>query len=142
MLSVPKLARFTAYLVTTVVVASLATACQKYDEQKRASLLNDTVRFYTNAIRWGDFEGAASAIRPLEGDPLAVDTTHLKGVRVLSNDYRLTAASEDANEAEMVAVFTYQLSDSASVKTVNQRATWWYDDQAQRWFLDGTKMPF
>lgn len=142
MLSVPKLARFTAYLVTTVVVASLATACQKYDEQKRASLLNDTVRFYTSAIRWGDFEGAASAIRPLEGDPLAVDTTHLKGVRVLSNDYRLTAASEDANEAEMVAVFTYQLSDSASVKTVNQRATWWYDDQAQRWFLDGTKMPF
>ncbi len=136
------LIRFTATLLVAAALASLVTACQKYHDQKRVNLLDETVRFYTSAIRWGDFEAAASAIRPREGDPLPVAYAYLKGVRVMSSDYRINATSEDAVEAEMVAVFTYQLEDSASVMTANQRALWWYDNDTQRWYLDGTKMPF
>ena len=132
----------TKVLVLSAVVVLALAACQKYGEQKRAGILNDTVRFYNSAIRWGDFAGAASAIRPRDGEPVTVDHSHLTGVRVLSNDYRLNSASPEALEAEMVAVFKYQLPDSASVRTATQQADWWYDEKLERWFLDGTKMPF
>lgn len=132
----------TRILLIGAVIALGLAGCQKYGEQKRAGLLEDTVRFYNSAIRWSDFAGAASAIRPREGEAVAVDHSHLTGVRVTSNDYRINAASPDALEAEMVAVFKYQMPDSASVRTATQRATWWYDEKLERWFLDGTKMPF
>ena len=128
-------------LATAVVFASLG-GCQKYQEEKRSGLLNDTVRFYTSAIRWSDFPAAASALRPRESTAEPVDLARLQGIRVMSNDYRINAVSSDSLEAEMVAVFTYQLPNSASVKTTTQSVTWWFDEEAQSWFIDGSLPKF
>ena len=129
-------------LVASLILAALLTGCQQYTEKKRAGLLSDTVRYYTSAIRWSDFQGAASAIRPRSQDPVPISVSHLDGVRVLSNDYRLVAASPDALEAQMYATFTWQPVHSAVVRTTNQQATWWFDELTQQWYLDATQMPF
>ena len=129
-------------LLMSVLLALVLSGCEQYGEKKRANALNDSVKYYTAAIRWGNFESAASAIRPRNGNPVPISVDHLKGVRVLSNDYQILASSPEASEAQMYATFTWQPADSASVQTTNQQATWWFDDQTQRWYLDATAMPF
>lgn len=131
-------------LLVSFLAVALGTlvGCQEYTDKKRAGLLNDTVRMYASSIRWGNFESAASAIRPRDGDPVPISVAHLKGVRVLSNDYQILAAAPDSPQAQMYATFTWQPASSASVRTTSQQATWWFDEQTQRWFLDGTSMPF
>ena len=42
----------------------------------------------------------------------------------------------DSLEAQMTAVFDYYWTDSASLLSVTQRATWWWDPLDQAWYLD------
>ena len=61
----------------------------------------------------------------------------MQGIRVTHYDYSIQADRPEAEEAEMVATFDYQLPSSASVRRIKQRATWWYDAEIENWYLDG-----
>lgn len=111
--------------------------CASYERQSRTVRLEESVQLYAKAVRWSDFEQASAFLLPRDGKLPTTDPALLKAVRVVSDDFRIGAASPEATEATMVATFKYQFVDSAVVRTVVQNATWWFDAGTNSWFIDG-----
>lgn len=112
---------------------------QARDRQVR---LQDTVRSYAAAVRWGDFDTAAEFIRSRNTTPTPVDREFLKGIRVTAYDIKRGLLSADDREAVFQVTFNYYHTDSATVHTLIDRQSWWYEEEAKRWLLDGSLPDF
>ena len=116
------------------------SGCAAIETKKRSQTLNDRVRSYTKAIRWGDFDIAQRFLRPREGPAVQVDTEYLRGLKVTHYDYHINAPDPEAKEAEMTASFDYQQLGTATIRRLKQTAIWWYSDEHETWYLDA-KLP-
>ena len=116
--------------------------CAAIESKKRSQVLTERVRAYTKSVRWGDFDIAQRFIKPREGEAKVVDTEAMRGLRVTHYDYEINASDPEAKEAEMIATFDYQGDGTVTIKRLNQRAVWWYSDEQETWFLDGSLPDF
>lgn len=133
----------TALLIVCLpLIAGIFTGCADLEHQDQTKKLDQAVRSYVRAIRWGDLGAAASYIRPKEGMVLPPDLSKLKGLHVTSYDYAIDSEKQGAPEALMTVSFDYYFEDTLTVKKVYQQATWWWDPQVQNWFMDGTLPEF
>lgn len=131
----------TACLLAVLALAALG-ACASMESKEKMVRLEETVKVYASAVRWGDFPTAASLVRPRETTAAPADGARFEGVRVMSHDYRIEAADAEAAEAWMTARFEYSAPSSARVRTVTQRARWYWDEASGGWFLDGSLPEF
>ncbi|MBT6275217.1 MAG: hypothetical protein HOI95_13905 [Chromatiales bacterium] len=88
-------------------------------------------------LRWGNFEAASVYLRNRDGSVPKVDLERLQAIRVTNADHVVDAASRESTVAELNARFDYQLVNSATVKTLNYRVTWWFDEEEEKWFVEG-----
>ncbi len=123
-------------LALVLIGAVAVTGCEAYKQQTKVKALELQSKNYIKAVRWSRFEAAAGFIRRREGGLPPPDVPALKGVRVTNADMTISSDRPDALEAQMTAVFDYYRDDSPSVRTVTQRATWWWDPLDQAWYLD------
>ena len=122
------------------------SGCATLETKERMVTLEASVKRYGKAIRWGDYDVAASFVRQRDTQApekssvsdVGASLPNSHGVRVVQHEVRIGAASEEATEANMVAVFTYHLDDSTRVRVLSQNAIWWYDEATQAWFLEGS----
>ncbi|MCP5152473.1 MAG: hypothetical protein H6983_03810 [Ectothiorhodospiraceae bacterium] len=131
----------TARLLVVLALATLG-ACASMESKEKMVRLEETVKVYTSAVRWGDFGTAASLVKPRDAAAAPVDGARLEGVRVMSHDYRIEAPDAEASEAWMTARFEYSAPSSARVRTVTQRAMWYWDEASGAWYLDGSLPEF
>lgn len=124
------------------LVAGTLPGCADMQHQDQTKKLDQAVRSYIRAIRWGDLGAAASYIRPREGTAKPPDLSKLKGLRVTQYDFAIDSEEQGSPEALMTVSFDYYFEDSLSVKKVYQQATWWWDPQVENWFMDGTLPEF
>ena len=122
------------------LIAGLLTGCADLQHKDETKKLDQAVRSYIHAVRWGDFGAAASFIRPKEGMAELPDLAKLEGLRVTHYDFSIDSKSEGAPEALMTAAFDYYFEDSLIVKKAYQQVLWWWDPQVENWFMDG-KLP-
>ena len=132
--------RTRAVLALVLIGAVAVTGCEAYKQQTKVKALELQSKNYVKAVRWSRFEAAAGYIRRREGGLPPPDVSVLKGVRVTNSEMTISSDRPDALEAQMIAVFDYYRDDSPSVRSVTQRATWWWDPLDQAWYLDA-KMP-
>ena len=125
------------YVALCVLAITTLVGCAAIETKARSQKLTDQVKAYTKAIRWGDFDIATRFLKHRNGKPARTEAGSLQGIRVTHYDYSIQADRPEAEEAEMVATFDYQLPSSASVRRIKQRATWWYDAKIENWYLDG-----
>lgn len=121
-------------------LALLATwlgGCADLEYKEQTKKLDQAVRSYIHAVRWGDLGAAASYIRPREGKLEVPDLKALKGLRVTHYDYAIDSKAEGDTEALMTAAFDYYFEDTLSVKKATQQAIWWWDPSVENWFMDG-----
>ncbi len=136
--------RFLGVLAALSIVVP-STGCQvqeAYKEAKRHQALEDTVRVYIKAVRWGEYEMAAGLIRARDGSLPEIDLASLADVRVVKSDHTLAATSPKDTEAEMFATFQYYRDESTVVRATRQQGTWWYESDTDRWYLDGSLPQF
>ena len=119
------------------LIAALLGGCADLQQKDMTKKLDQAVRSYIHAVRWGDLGAAASYIRPREGKLKAPDLAKLKGLRVTQYDYAIDSKFEGDEEALMTAAFDYYFEDTLSVKKAYQQVTWWWDPMVQNWFMDG-----
>ena len=113
----------------------VAPTWSRKDQTKK---LDQAVRSYIHAVRWGDLGAAASYIRPREGKLKVPDLKEFKG----SACHRTTTTPSTPRpkatpEALMTAAFDYYFEDTLSVKKATQQVIWWWDPSVQNWFMDG-----
>ena len=138
-MSISRLALFFACLP---LLAGIFTGCADLQHKDQTKKLDQAVRSYIRAIRWGDLGAAASYIRPREGEVEPPDLSELEGLRVTHYDYAIDSKYEGDPEALMTVAFDYYFEDTLSVKKVYQQAVWWWDAEVENWFMDGNLPEF
>lgn len=131
------IARLATFLTCLSLLATMLTGCESLQHKDQAKKLDQAVRSYIRAVRWGDLGAAASYIRPREGVAEPPDLSGLKGLRVTHYDYAIDAKAQGDTEALMTVAFDYYFEDTLSVKKVYQQAIWWWDPTIENWFMDG-----
>ena len=131
------IARLFLPFVCLPLFAGLFTGCADLQHKDQTKKLDQAVRAYIHAVRWGDLGAAASFIRPREGVADPPDLSELKGLRVTHYDYAIDSAHEGSPEALMTAAFDYYFEDTLSVKKTYQQVVWWWDPDVENWFMEG-----
>ncbi len=132
-----KIARLLPSLACLTLLAGIFAGCADLQYKDQTKKLDQAVRSYIHAVRWGDLGAAASFIRPREGQPELPDLNELKGLKVTHYDYAIDSAARGSTEALMTAAFDYYFEDTLSVKKVYQQVTWWWDPEVENWFMEG-----
>jgi hypothetical protein len=102
------------------------------------SAFDDTMKHYGAALRWAHESSAAAFVRHRDEEaesPVAV--VFDPNIRVTDYDIKSIAFSADNTEAIVTAKLSYFATDAGIVRVVTDRQVWWYDPEAERWFLDG-----
>jgi len=125
-----------AAMLLAVLCLGVLAGCAATRDNKRASDLPISIRLYLQALRWGDYTTAIAMLRRPDGSLPAADVERLEGLRVTTFDYQIVGGAPGDLEAMMTATLDYYWEDQGNVHKVGQRATWWWDEDLQRWFLD------
>lgn len=131
------IARLLPSLVCAALLAGIFTGCADLQHKEQTKKLDEVIRAYLHAVRWGDLGAAASFIRPREGLTEPPDLSKLKGLHVTHFDYAIDSEAQGHPEALMTAKFDYYFEDTLTVKNVYQQVTWWWDPEVENWFMDG-----
>jgi len=113
------------------------SGCAAISQSKQLNLLDPSLSAYTGAIRWGNLETAASFARPRNGRLRNVDPAALAGLKITGYHVRINRINDSADEALVSISFTYYHDNQASIRQVNQNATWYYSSSDKAWYLDG-----
>jgi len=131
------IARLLPFFACLPLIAGLLTGCADLEKKDQTKKLDQSVRAYIHAVRWGDLGAAASFIRPREGTVKPPDLSKLKGLHVTHYDYAIDSEAEGNPEALMTVKFNYYFEDTLIVRDVYQQVTWWWDPEVENWFMDG-----
>ncbi len=129
-----------AVALVACVVALLPSACGRVQTREHEVLLDGAVRTFTSAVRWGDTRTVASMLAPRDGTPPAVGADTFTGVKV--TDYQVELVPVNDAEVMMSARFSYYLENTATVRRLEYRGLWWFDESRRGWRLDGPAPEF
>ena len=123
-----------------LLAAALAlplAGCEGMKRQEHGVRLNDSLRAYTEAVRWGNLDAAALFAVPRTGPAPPPDPSTLVGLKVTGFSVRINRIDESAEEADIAISFTYYHEDRGSIRNLEQRADWYWDDARGGWLMDG-----
>lgn len=132
--------------IAVALLLALGTAglagCSDLGPNDKAEALDLSVRLYLHSLRWHQYSKAVRLLRHRDGTTPKVDLAGLKDLHVADYQYELDAVPGHTDEMLMTASFRYYFEDNLAVHDVRQKAMWWYDADAQQWYLDGTLPKF
>ncbi len=126
----------TLWLLAAVLMQS---GCATMEKRDRMTKLEDSLNAYGNALRWGRFEEASQyrVDRDKKPYPPRLDLEDWERLKVVSYEILRQAVDDTASETVVGAVIRYYRDDVGRVETLRDEQLWWYDDEQERWFLDG-----
>ncbi len=124
-------------LVLLAIITASIAGCAAIERRKQQETLDDTLRIYGNAIRWGQFGLAEKFLAPPEDGLPPGTLPDMEGVKVTAYEVREKTISENGEHAVVVARIQFVHRDRASVYTVMDQQQWQFDAPAKRWLLRG-----
>ncbi len=96
---------------------------------------------YRSAVRWAEYDEAFSYVKLRDGEPSELDLDYLEKIEVTGYEIvkrTSVAKTETSPEVAQVLVEIDFLRDaSPSVNKIKREETWWFDEEAEKWYLDG-----
>ncbi len=143
-------------VILTVLILSLgAGPCQKKDTPRsRVESLQDASRRLGSALRWGHYENAEAYIVSRaqmgvedvdidpEGDEPAAPVSLSENVRISLYKIKEVLFNDDSTRAWVTADIEYYRTDNVVVRKTSYEQFWWYHEEGQRWFLEGSLPEF
>ena len=107
-------------------------------KKKNATLstFDETTRLYGRLLRWREFEGAVNMIRHQDESSVAVDIEQYDDLRVTDYEIKKVVMGDDLKTAEVEADISYYFETTNTVKKLRDTQSWWYLEEAEKWFLD------
>ncbi|MGB3747841.1 MAG: hypothetical protein WBG85_05055 [Rhodanobacter sp.] len=106
--------------------------------QERSRSLTTTLSAYGGVLRWGDFASAAQFIDPkvrAEHPISELDRARYKQVRVTEYDDGSGPVPISPTEVQQTVRISVVNIHTQAERTVIDRQTWHYDEQARHWWL-------
>ena len=118
--------------VVILLLPLLLAACAAKNRQVR---LDDTLRYYENAIRWGRFPEAYA----LQKEPAKVpDFDYLKEIKVTAYEpIGRLVVSEDGNRIDQTVEIRYYHEDYGREEVLIDKQVWRYDEERGIWRREG-----
>ena len=129
--------RLVSPLLLMLFCAILAAGCARVQSRARVNDLEQRIQAYAAAIRWGYYDTALHFIHRRQGDATRPDKQRLKDIRVTDYNFTDKVLSDDGHAARVVVAFHYYHVDSGVIRSHLDIQSWWYDEEAGSWMLDG-----
>lgn len=117
------------WLALLIVLAGPGCGPVKDDAKRNA--LDNTLRSYRQAIRWGQFPAAAGFIGPDGGAEIDLSNIRVTGYEVIQQG----VIGPDDSAVQLVQI-DYVLEDRQRLEQLIDRQLWRYDEQSGAWWLE------
>lgn len=112
------------------------SGCASKKKNQTLSSFDETTRLYGRVLRWREYEGAVRMIRHQDESSVEVNLDAYKDLRVTDYEIKRVVMSEDLKSAVVEAEISYYYETTNVVKTLRDSQNWWYQEEAEKWFLD------
>jgi hypothetical protein len=129
-------------LVCVVLVGFLSAGCQRVKTEQQVKTLDESHKTYGKMLRWKEYEQAVRYIVPREGPAKSLDLESLDDVRITSYEVVDKLIVQDENEAVITVKIEFYVEDTGKVHSLRDEQNWWYEPEAERWFLDDSLPDF
>ena len=114
-------------------IALLMSGCASVDDSKKTITLENAMRQYERAIRWGEFQTANLLRKSSTGT--AANMAGLRSVRVTAYDIVGKTESEDRTRAQIDVEIRYYNEYTMKVMTIIDQQIWEYDPEGKSWYI-------
>lgn len=129
-------------LLALALTVGLLPACASMKEEKRANKLQEATQAYMSSLRWGYYDLASQMIANRESAPEPIDFDFLKKIHVTSYDTLNQFSNPALDSVQYWVQINYYHIDYGTVRSITDHQNWRYDEEAERWFLDGNLPDF
>ena len=134
------------FVIFSVVSACLISVsligCASRQKQKSLNTFDERIRLYGRLLRWKEYEGAINMIRHQDESSVDLNLGDYDDLRVVDYEIKKVAINEDHNSAIVDAEISYYYETRNKVMTIRDTQNWWYLEEAETWFLDGSLPAF
>ena len=123
---------FTALCISLISLSS----CASKQKQKTLNSFDERIRLYGRLLRWKEYEGAANMIQHQDESSVEIDLDVYKDLRVTDYEVKKVVMGDELKTAEVEAEINYYFETANSVETIRDKQSWWYNEDAETWFLD------
>ncbi len=123
------------YILATIVMACMLTACQNVKDKNKMNNLEESVTSYEIALRWAEHESAYSYHVDEEGVKPETDLDRLKEISVTGIEVLEKLVHEDKDKAKIRMIVKYYFKDQGTLKTLKLEQDWWYSEENKQWFI-------
>lgn len=123
--------------VPPIIALALLAGCANQEIRSKQTILNETLRAYAAAIRWGEYEQAVGFIDPkiqAEHPVSSLELERLKQVRVSNYDESQPVAVS-ADEVRQVVRLDLLNVNTQVARSIVDRRVWKYDKAGKHWWL-------
>lgn len=130
-------------LLIGIAVVALSVSCARMQNQDKMDKLDLATRTYGKAIRWSHFDSAEAFLSPESPRLTEAEREALeKGIRVTSYEPAEQVMTPDLIRTTISVKIAYLLDGSNRLRTITDRQNWRYDEEAKRWYLEGSLPDF
>ncbi len=135
--------RFIIFSVTCACLISVSLiGCASHQKQKSLNAFDERIRLYGRLLRWKEYEAAVNMIRHQDESPADVNLEYYDDLRVVDYEIKKVAMNEDHKSAIVDAEISFYYESRNTVMTIRDTQNWWYMEEAESWFLDGSLPSF
>ena len=125
----------TMRLISLILFSSLLCACNSVSTKSQGESLVNSIDEYVAALRWGRFDSAAQYHMNQDKSALEVDTSQLEYIRVTGHKVKKKSINDTVDEAQVEIELQYYHNEYGTLKKLLTKQTWWYSEEAKKWFL-------
>ena len=131
--------RFVIYNIICICIAGLLhSGCASQQKQKTLNVFDERTRLYGRLLRWKEYEAAANMIRHKDESIVNFNLDDYKDLRIVEYEIKRAVIKKDSLTAMVEAEISYYYEPQNQVKTIRDIQDWWYLEEAESWFLDGS----
>ncbi len=130
-------------LIVTAMCLSvmLTSGCGRIESRGQANKLEQSVKEYFSALRWGLYREAVSYHVTRDVKFAEVDLDQLEKIEVTSFDIIsktiIPSTEEDGiNEAIIEFEISYYTKDQGTLREISMSQIWWYNAKIKHWLIE------
>lgn len=116
--------------------AMLLSGCSVIHNKQREIDLDNTLKLYQKAWRWGEFETILALHKQKPEPPDMSLLTRLKELKI-TRYVETKRYSPSPTELYQIAEIYYYLQPGVTEQHQTHNQLWRYDETAERWYIDG-----
>lgn len=130
------LRRFTVLLLLLCIVVQVA-GCAGMKSRDKITRLEKSLQDYGAMLRWARYYDAHDFVFSPDGSKPGLDASRFEGFRIAAVNYIRSDLNLEETEATVYAEIQYYNDQQATIRTLQETQSWWYEPDSRRWFLDG-----